>query len=78
MKSINQMAQEDGDTTRNEAARIKAREAAVAKAWRTYVWEHDENPTAQQVSQLATEIAEELLGVEYVTRVCGTRGYELK
>jgi len=76
-RSINQIAQEDGGTSGNEAERIRKREAAVSKAWRVFSYEKDRNPSAEELSLEASTIAEEPLGVEYVRFVAGTRGYPL-
>lgn len=78
MKSINQIAQENGDTTANEANRIRRREATVKHAWRKYTFEHNEYPTAQQIAEIASEEAEEELGMEYVKTICERNGYELR
>ncbi len=73
MKSINQIAQEDGDSSANEAARIRAREADVKRAWRTIAYEQGEAAcTAERVADAAN------LPIAYVRFVCGASGYDLR
>ena len=72
MKSINQVAQENGDTSANEAARIRERERAVVAAWRTIAFNEGESAcTLGRVSR-AAELPE-----EYVAFVCAVKGYAL-
>ena len=71
-KSINQEAQETGDTSAKEAARIVARRAAVARAWRLIAYRDGETScTAEKVAQ------ESELPVRYVTETCAIMGYPL-
>jgi hypothetical protein len=70
-------AWEEGDTTANAAKRIKAREAAVATAWRTFVYNNDRNPTIYNVAEDASVLAGESLGREFCARICEVRGYAL-
>lgn len=73
MKSINQIAQETGDTSANEAARIRDREAAVTKAWRTLAYHKGEAAcTAERVAALAA------LPVEFVRDICARKGLDLQ
>jgi len=71
-KSINQVAQEEGDTSANEAARIRDREAAVAKAWRTIAYHEGEAAcTADRVAAIAE------LPVDFVRDICARKGLAL-
>jgi hypothetical protein len=72
MKSINQMAQEEGDTTANEAKRIREREATVKKAWRTVAFY--ENEAACTAERIAKESG---LPIDYVRFVCANYGLNL-
>lgn len=73
MKSINQMAQEEGDSSANEARRIREREATVKRAWRTIAFDEGEGACT------ATRVAEASgLPVDYVRTVCASVGYELR
>lgn len=72
-KSINQTAQEDGDSSANEAARIHEREAAVARAWRTVAYHEGE--AACTADRIAT-IAE--LPIAYVQDICARKGLDLQ
>jgi hypothetical protein len=72
-KSINQIAQEDGDTSANESARIRDREAAVAKAWRTIAYHEGETAcTADRIAK-ASE-----LPVAFVRDICARKGLDLQ
>lgn len=73
MKSINQIAQENGDSSANEAKRIRDRESAVKQAWRRVAF--NEGEAACTVEKVAREAD---LPVDYVRFVCGNVGYELK
>lgn len=77
MKSINQIAQESGDTSANEAERIRQREAAVRQAWRTLQFNNDKLPTISQIVELASRLADEYLGAEFCARICECTGYEV-
>jgi hypothetical protein len=69
MKSINQIAQEDGDTSANEARRIREREAAIARAWRTLAYNEGESACT------AVRIAEAVeLPVAFVQDICDRKG----
>lgn len=71
-KSINQMAQEEGNSSANEARRIRDREASVKRAWRTVAfYENEAACTADRISK------ESDLPVEYVRFVCGSYGLAL-
>lgn len=72
-KSVNQIAQEDGDTSANEAARIREREAAVAKAWRTVAYYEGETAcTADRVAALSE------LPADFVRDICARKGLSLQ
>lgn len=77
MKSVNQLAQEDGDTSLNEAERAKTREAMVNRCYRAYCYDHEAPPTAKQLSLTASEAAGEHLGEEFVSRICERNGNKL-
>lgn len=68
-RSINQMAQDEGDSSANEANRIRLRERSVRTAWRTFVFNNDKNPTIKDVSDLASELSGEHLGYDYCLRI---------
>lgn len=71
-KSINQVAQEAGDTSANEAARIREREAAVARAWRTVAYQEGEAAcTADRIATTAE------LPVDFVRDICARKGLNL-
>jgi hypothetical protein len=71
-KSINQIAQEDGDTSANEATRIRDREAAVAKAWRTIAYHEGEaSCTADRIAKVAE------LPIDFVRDICARKGFDL-
>lgn len=73
MKSINQIAQEDGDTSANEAARIREREAAVARAWRTVAYHEGESAcTADRIATI-TE-----LPIAFIQDICARKGLTLQ
>jgi hypothetical protein len=73
MKSINQIAQESGDSSANEAARIREREAAVARAWRTVVYHEGEAAcTADRIAEIAD------LPVAFVREICARKGLDLQ
>lgn len=64
-KSINQIAQENGDTSANEAA-------AVARAWRTVAYHEGEAAcTAERVAAIAE------LPVNFVRDICARKGLAL-
>lgn len=72
MRSINQIAQEDGDTSANEANRIREREATVKRCWRTIAFEDGEEAcSAESVAACAG------LPVDYVRLICERYGYPL-
>lgn len=72
-KSINQLAQEEGDSSANEARRIREREAQVKKAWRTVAfYENEAACTAERIAR------ESDLPVDYVRFVCGKEGLALR
>jgi len=75
--SINQIAQQTGDTTANAAARIRRWEAAVGQAWRRWTYNHSGLPTANDLSLAASRYAGEHLGADYCRFVAGVRGYGL-
>lgn len=71
-KSINQVAQEDGDTSAHEARRIKEREDAVARAWRTLAYNEGETAcTAERIAEAAE------LPAMFVRDICERRGLSL-
>lgn len=71
-KSINQVAQEEGDSSANEAARIRAREGAVTRAWRTIAYHEGEAAcTADRVA------ADAELPVDFVRDICARKGLDL-
>ncbi len=72
-KSINQIAQEDGDTSANEAARIRDREAAVTKAWRTIAYHEGEGACTAERVAASTE-----LPVDFVRDICARKGLDLQ
>jgi hypothetical protein len=73
MKSINQIAQETGDTSANEAARIREREAVVARAWRTVAYHHGQAAcTADKIAEIAA------LPVDFVRDICARKGLDLR
>ena len=69
--SVNQVAQAMGDTSANESKKQKAQEAKVRKAWRTYVYDNDKNPTTAELAALTG------LPAHYVEFVAGVAGYDL-
>lgn len=69
-KSINQIAQETGDTSANEVARIRQREAAVKTAWRTIAYEKG-TVTLSELAKAAD------LPREYCRLICERDGYEV-
>lgn len=71
-KSINQVAQENGDTSVREAQRIRERESEVRTAWRTVAF--NDNEAACTAARIA-----EMTGypVDFVEFVCGNVGYKL-
>lgn len=72
-KSINQMAQEEGDSSANEARRIREREATVKRAWRTLAYNEGEAAcTAARISEASG------IPIDYVRTVCGNVGYTLR
>lgn len=72
MKSINQVAQEDGDTSADEARRIREREDAITRAWRTIAYNEGETAcTAERVAEAAE------LPVKFVRAICERRGLSL-
>jgi len=75
--SSNQMAQEDRDTGANEVHRIRSREHAVNQSWRSFVYDNSRNPTAKELSYLASELIDEDLGEEFVIRICERNGNRL-
>ena len=68
-KSINQIAQEDGDTAANEAARIRDREAKLIKKIRQAL-ERIENGTFGICESCAEEISVKRLKARPVTTQC--------
>lgn len=71
-KSINQLAQEECDTSANEVNRIKEREASVKKAWRQIAYDLGEQAcTVENVAKMAN------LPEAYVLFVCTNVGYAL-
>lgn len=70
MKSINQLAQESGDSSLNEANRIRENEATVARAWRKIAY--DENEAACTTERIASVTG---LPIAYVHMVCERRGW---
>ncbi len=72
-RSINQIAQEAGDTSANEANRIREREATVKRAWRTIAF--NENEAACTAERIAAETG---LPADFVRFVCGTHGLDLR
>ena len=73
MKSINQIAQAEGDSSANEAKRIREREAAVAKAWRQIAYDDGEAAcSADRVAQ-AVDLPE-----AYVRAICERKGLALR
>lgn len=73
MKSINQMAQEEGDSSANEAQRIRDRESTVKRTWRSVAFH--ENEAACTAERIAKESE---LPIDYVRFVCGKEGLALK
>jgi hypothetical protein len=73
MKSINQIAQETGDTSANEAARIRDREALVARAWRTIAYHEGATACTADRIAWATE-----LPIAFVRDICARKGLDLK
>lgn len=72
MKSINQQAQEDGDSSANEAERIREREASVKRVWRGISYaEGDQACTAARISMHTG------LPIAYVRLICERHGYVL-
>ena len=68
--SINQIAQMDGDTSAKEAARIRARDAAVCRAWRTIAYYEGESAcTAAKIAERAD------LPVAFVSAICERHGH---
>jgi hypothetical protein len=73
MKSVNQITQDTGDSSANEAARIRDREATVARAWRQVAF--DEGEAACTADRIA---AKSELPVAFVRFVCGNKGLDLR
>jgi hypothetical protein len=72
VKSINQVAQEDGDTSANEARRIRERENDIARTWRTIAYNEGETAcTAERIAEAAE------LPVRFVRDICERRGLNL-
>ncbi len=72
-KSINQLAQLDGDTAANTVRRIREDECSVRNAWRQIAYhEGEESCTLARIVEM-TGYSE-----DYVRFVCGNVGYELK
>lgn len=70
--SINQIAQSNGDTSANEANRIRERERAVSEAWwRVAYHESEQACTPVRVAN------ESGLPVDFVVRVCFVKGHTL-
>jgi len=73
LKSINQIAQETGDISANEAARIRERESVVARAWRTVAYHHGEAAcTADKIAEVSA------LPVDFVRDICERKGLDLR
>lgn len=72
-KSLNQLAQEDGDTGRNEVARQRASESAVKVAWRTRAFHFGESSVTVLALVAATN-----LPADYILRICERHGYAVK
>lgn len=72
MRSINQIAQDDGDTSANEVARIKARERSIRDAWNRIAY--NEGAGACTAERIARETD---LPVHYVIDICGRSGHIL-
>lgn len=71
-KSINQLAQESGDTSANEAQRVRERVASIKKAWRVIAYHEGESAcTADRIASAAG------LPVDHVRFVCGSEGLPL-
>jgi len=71
-KSINQVAQAEGDTSANEVRRIADREASVKRAWRTIAWETSESDcTAEKIANVTG------LAIGYVRTICERNGLGL-
>lgn len=73
----NSQAQAEGDTAANTANRIRIWEKCVLQAWRTVNFSTGQTPTLQEVSDMATLLAEELLGHYYCAQICERHGYML-
>lgn len=72
-KSINQTAQEERDTSANEADRIRERHASIAKAWRTVAYNDGESAcTVARLSEITG------LPASYVFDVCASLGYGVR
>jgi hypothetical protein len=72
-KSINQIAQESGDSSANEAARIREREALVARGWRTIAYH--EGAAACTAARIAWVTD---LPVAFVQDICARKGLTLQ
>jgi hypothetical protein len=68
MKSINQLAQEEGDSSRNEANRIRERESAIRSAWRQIAFNTNRRPAAKEIAEQTS------LPENYVRVVCERNG----
>jgi hypothetical protein len=72
-KSINQLAQENGETSANEAQRIREREVAVMRAGRTVAF--FEGEAACTAARIASESG---MPIGHVRFVCGNHGMDLR
>jgi DNA-directed RNA polymerase specialized sigma subunit len=71
MISINQLAQETGDTSANEANRIREREALIRRTWRSIAHNLNRTPTAKEIAE-RTGYPE-----HYIRFVCECSGHNL-
>jgi len=72
-RSLNQIAQDEGDTAANEARRIREAEASIHRAWRQLAY--DEGESAVTAHRIATMTG---LPVAYVRDVCERVGHVLR
>lgn len=72
MISINQLAQEIGDTSANEANRIREREALIRRTWRSIAHNLNRTPAAKEIAE-RTGYPE-----HYIRLVCERSGHNLQ
>lgn len=74
-RSINQVAQDEGDTMANEVLRLKEQDEAIYRAWRTIAYgTFESRPTTPSLRAVAEAVG---LPEHFVSFRLAIRGYEV-